>query len=117
MVLTDGGALSTATRSRRLTVNSVHEQGIDRLGGGLSIEALATDDGLIEAISANPCGADVLAVQWHPEWDAGQSAGSRAFFALLRMALRHGTAIRPGRPHATPFLRPPPATVASLRGH
>ena len=87
VTLTESGMLAAATGARRLTVNSVHQQGIDRLGGGLAIEALATDDGLVEAISARPCGADVLAVQWHPEWDPGQPS-SQAFFRLVGAALR-----------------------------
>ena len=86
--LNDAGLLAKATGRTRISVNSVHEQGIDRLGGGLSIEAIASDDGLIEAISARPCGADVLAVQWHPEWDVARSAESRAFFALVGNSLR-----------------------------
>lgn len=69
-------------------VNSVHEQGVDRLGSGLTVEAIASDDGLVEAVSARPCGGDVLAVQWHPEWDVAGCAPSRAFFDLFHRALR-----------------------------
>lgn len=86
--LHDGGLLARSTGRQRLSVNSVHEQGIDRLGAGLSVEATATDDGLIEAIRARPCGADVLAVQWHPEWDVDRSADGQAFFGLLGSSLR-----------------------------
>uniref|UniRef100_UPI0035C98E98 gamma-glutamyl-gamma-aminobutyrate hydrolase family protein n=1 Tax=uncultured Sphingomonas sp. TaxID=158754 RepID=UPI0035C98E98 len=111
VVLTDGGALSVATGSRHLTVNSVHEQGIDRLGRGLSIEALASDDELIEAFSATPCGGDVLAVQWHPEWDAGRSPGSRAFFTLIGQSLRRSV----GAPTVIPPF--PRHALGALRGH
>jgi putative glutamine amidotransferase len=90
--LNDAGLLARATGRHRMSVNSVHEQGIDRLGGGLSIEAVAADDGLVEAISARPCGADVLAVQWHPEWDVDRSAQSRAFFSLVGTSLRAASA-------------------------
>lgn len=82
------GRLATAIGQRQLSVNSVHEQGIDRLGDGLVVEAVATDDGLIEGISARPCGGDVVAVQWHPEWDVATSAASRAFFAMIGRSLR-----------------------------
>lgn len=85
--LVAGGVLATATGERRLTVNSVHQQSIDRLGQGLRVEATA-DDGVIEAIAAKPCGGDVIGVQWHPEWDVGESAASRAFFALIGTSLR-----------------------------
>jgi len=47
-------------------VNSIHHQGVERLGVGLSIEARA-DDGVVEAIR----GANenfLLGVQWHPEF-------------------------------------------------
>lgn len=85
--LVAGGVLSATTAEQRLSVNSVHRQGIDRLGAGLQVEALAADDGLVEAFSARPCGGDVLAVQWHPEWDAGRSPASRAFFGLIGKSL------------------------------
>ena len=77
-----------ATGARRLSVHSVHEQAIERLGSGLSVEALSSEDGVIEAVAARPCGGDVLAVQWHPEWDVDNSDGSRAFFTLIGRALR-----------------------------
>ena len=82
------GRLAAATGARRLTVNSVHEQAIDRLGIGLEVEALSAGDGVVEAIAARPCGAEVLAVQWHPEWDVATSAASRSFFGLIGAALR-----------------------------
>lgn len=94
--LADGGRLARATGTCRLSVNSVHQQGIDRLGCGLSVEARAVDDGLVEAVSARPCGAEVLGVQWHPEWEADRCANSRAFFALI------GDALRGGAPAPTP---------------
>lgn len=83
VALVDGGVLARITGAGRLTVNSVHEQGVDRLGAGLSVEAVATHDLLIEAIAGKACGAEVLAVQWHPEWDVGRSTASRAFFSHL----------------------------------
>lgn len=85
--LAEQGMLATATGERRLTVNSVHQQSIARLGTGLRVEATA-DDGVIEGISAKPCGGDVLGVQWHPEWDVADSAASQAFFALIGTSLR-----------------------------
>ncbi|SEN77148.1 putative glutamine amidotransferase [Sphingomonas gellani] len=118
--LSAGGRLSAATGVRRLTVNSVHEQGIDRLGGGLAVEAIASDDGLVEAISARPCGAPVLAVQWHPEWNAGQSVGGRAFFALVREALHDAVARRPVGGRTTGALHHAPRrgpSARQLRGH
>lgn len=91
VTLTDGGVLRDAIGRDRLTVNSVHFQGIDRLGDGLSVEARAPD-GVVEAVSAQVNGAPVLAVQWHPEWRTDGNADSQAFFRLLGDALRGGRA-------------------------
>ena len=81
------GRLSAALGADHATVNSVHFQGIDRLGAGLRIEATAPD-GLVEAISAEVNGAPVVAVQWHPEWQTAANPRSRLFFELLGRALR-----------------------------
>jgi putative glutamine amidotransferase len=83
------GLLDSAMPARRLNVISVHRQGIDRLGDGLTAEAHATD-GLVEAVSAHPCGGPVLGVQWHPEWDVAYSAPSQAFFQLVGDLIRNG---------------------------
>lgn len=85
--LTAGGILASAFGRDRLRVNSVHYQGLDRLGEGLAVEARAPD-GLIEAVSARVNGAPIIAVQWHPEWRAAENPDSRAFFALMGRALR-----------------------------
>ncbi|MES3153046.1 gamma-glutamyl-gamma-aminobutyrate hydrolase family protein [Sphingomonas faeni] len=89
VVLQTGGVLETVMAQSSVSVTSVHRQGIDQLGTGLNVEAIATDDGLIEAFSARPCGGDVVAVQWHPEWDVAISGASRAFFSLIGRSLRH----------------------------
>ncbi len=88
VTLVEDGILATSIGKTRVVVNSVHEQGIDRLGTGLAIEAVASDDGLVEAFSATPCGAPVVAVQWHPEWKVDASAEGHAFFRLIGDALR-----------------------------
>jgi putative glutamine amidotransferase len=87
VVLTDGGLLSRSIGHRRITVNSIHEQGVARLGSGLRVEAIAPDDGLVEAVAADAGDAAVLAVQWHPECDLEAPAGA-SFFTLLGAALR-----------------------------
>lgn len=85
--LSAGGMLAQAFGKPELTVNSVHFQGVGKLAPGLDVEALAPD-GLIEAYSARPNGAPVVAVQWHPEWDAATNPDSAAFFRLLGRAMR-----------------------------
>ena len=52
---------------REMMVNSLHGQGIDRLGEGLQVEAVC-DDGQIEAVSVIGAKAFALGVQWHPEY-------------------------------------------------
>jgi putative glutamine amidotransferase len=85
--LESGGWLASAYGKPALDVNSVHYQGIGRLADGLSVEARAPD-GLIEAYSARPNGAPLLAVQWHPEWGTEKDPDSQTYFHLLGKALR-----------------------------
>jgi putative glutamine amidotransferase len=47
---------------------SHHHQGVDRVGGGLCVSAIAAGDGLVEAVEL-PERSFVLGVQWHPEAD------------------------------------------------
>jgi len=85
--LAPGGILARAYGRDRLAVNSVHYQAIGRLGEGLTVEATAPD-GLVEAVSARPNGAPVVAVQWHPEWRVDANPDSQTFFALMGRLLR-----------------------------
>jgi len=87
VALTPNGLLSRGLGVDRLLVNSVHFQGVGRLGDGLTVEARAPD-GVVEAVSAKVNGAPVLAVQWHPEWRTADNPDSQAFFHLLGQALR-----------------------------
>jgi putative glutamine amidotransferase len=87
VALEAGGVLQRAYERDALDVVSVHYQGVDKLGAGLSVEARAPD-GVVEAISAEVNGAQVLAVQWHPEWKAHENPESQTFFKLLGRALR-----------------------------
>ncbi|MEZ4742647.1 MAG: type 1 glutamine amidotransferase [Bdellovibrionota bacterium] len=53
------------------TINSVHHQAIKDLGENLQIEALSSEDNIIEAIKLKQNNDDdpwCLAVQWHPEF-------------------------------------------------
>ncbi|MHA6491681.1 gamma-glutamyl-gamma-aminobutyrate hydrolase family protein [Pseudomonas borbori] len=70
-----------------IIVNSLHGQGIDRLGEGLQALAHA-EDGLIEAIHAPALGQFMLAVQWHPEWRAAENPDSVAIFQAFGDACR-----------------------------
>ncbi|MBU6498800.1 MAG: gamma-glutamyl-gamma-aminobutyrate hydrolase family protein, partial [Rhodospirillales bacterium] len=65
--LTAGGWLHRLAGTAELAVNSLHNQGIDRLAPGLVVEAVAPD-GTIEAVR-RPGGGFAAGVQWHPEYD------------------------------------------------
>jgi putative glutamine amidotransferase len=75
------GRLAAILGASSVEVNSLHEQGIDRLGDGLQVEARASD-GLIEAFSVK--GARfAMGVQWHPEWQiASNPVGLRLLGAF-----------------------------------
>ena len=62
-----GGVMSRLFAERYSRINSLHQQGIDALGLGLDVEAVALD-GQIEAVSVAGAPSFALAVQWHPEW-------------------------------------------------
>lgn len=88
ITLKPGGQLSMwHPETARFDVNSVHFQGTERLGSGLVVEAVA-DDGLVEAISARPCGGEVIGVQWHPEWRTSGDPFSRRYFQHFGEAIR-----------------------------
>jgi putative glutamine amidotransferase len=63
--------------SPRVTVNSIHHQGIKRIAPGFDIEAWSYPDGVPEAIrrSAHQGRGYIAATQWHPEFRArGESS-------------------------------------------
>ena len=85
--LEPGGLLRSLVGTDRLTVNSLHEQGIERLGDGLAVEARAPD-GVIEAFRLMQSSSFAVGVQWHPEWQAMRNPFSRALFAAFGRAAR-----------------------------
>ncbi|MEQ1667060.1 MAG: gamma-glutamyl-gamma-aminobutyrate hydrolase family protein [Sulfuriferula sp.] len=80
-----GGKLAEMTGCSEFMVNSLHGQGIDRLGTGLVAEAYAPD-GLIEAVSVAGAKTFALAVQWHPEWDVLNTPPYLAIFRAFGAA-------------------------------
>jgi putative glutamine amidotransferase len=71
----------------QIRVNSLHWQGIERLGRDLVVEARAPD-GLIEGFQVRNSPRFAVAVQWHPEWRAMSNPFSRALFAAFGDASR-----------------------------
>jgi len=82
-----GGLLAKATGVESVMVNSLHSQGVNRLGEGLEIEAVA-DDGLVEAFHVKDAPGFTLAVQWHPEWKVEENPVSLAIFKAFGDACR-----------------------------
>jgi putative glutamine amidotransferase len=66
--LAPGSAFAQWAGGARAQVNSLHAQGIKRLGRGLAAEAFAPD-GLVEGVRATQARAFAFGVQWHPEWE------------------------------------------------
>ena len=87
VVLEPGGLLRALADTERVRVNSLHWQGIERLGQGLAVEARAPD-GLIEAFRVQTAACFALAVQWHPEWKVMENPFSHALFAAFGAACR-----------------------------
>ena len=85
--LIPGGVLAGLAGTTKVTVNSLHSQAIDRLGHGLTAEAVAPD-GLIEAVSVDHARAFAVAVQWHPEWRVMDNPFSLAMFQAFGDAAR-----------------------------
>ncbi|HLG86445.1 MAG TPA: gamma-glutamyl-gamma-aminobutyrate hydrolase family protein [Alphaproteobacteria bacterium] len=83
---TPGGLLAKLIGSESAIVNSVHAQGVDRVGAGLAVEAVA-EDGQVEAIRVEDAPAFALGVQWHPEHRHAENPVSQAIFAAFADAI------------------------------
>ena len=95
VVLEKGGLLQDiAGGSERIQVNSLHSQGIARLGPSLVVEARSATDGLIEAFHVRDAQRFAVAVQWHPEWKVMSNPFSRALFAAFGAASRECAAAK-----------------------
>jgi putative glutamine amidotransferase len=79
--LTPGCWLHRLAGAREIAVNSLHNQGIDRLAPSLVADGVAPD-GTIEAVHAVSAGFAV-GVQWHPEYDWERDIVSRRIFELF----------------------------------
>jgi putative glutamine amidotransferase len=87
VTLNAGGRLDRILGVDKMMVNSIHGQGLDRLGAGLSVEAQAPD-GLVEAVSIEGAKAFALGVQWHPEWKVMENPQYLAIFKAFGDACR-----------------------------
>ncbi len=89
--LVAGSWLHRLAGMTEVAVNSLHNQGIDRLGRGLVVDAIAPD-GTIEAVHVEASAGFAAGVQWHPEYDFETDALSRRIFMSFGEAVRdrHG---------------------------
>ncbi len=85
--VTLSGTLERIAGARTIKVNSLHGQGIDRLGDRLIAEAIAPD-GQIEGARVKDARAFALGVQWHPEWRFWENDFSKRLFAAFGEAMR-----------------------------
>lgn len=90
------GSLRAIAGKEREMVNSLHGQGIARLGRGLRVEATAPD-GLVEAVRLDDDGRFLLAVQWHPEWKVTENPFYLGIFQAFGAACRARAAHRDGQ--------------------
>lgn len=85
--LAPGGLMRRLLGRDTVMVNSLHNEGIDRLAPGLAIEG-AAPDGTVEAVRVADATGWTLGCQWHPEADAETDESSRAIFRAFGDAVR-----------------------------
>ena len=90
------GSLRDIAGADTAMVNSLHGQGIARLGRGLRVEATAPD-GLVEAVRLDDEERFLLAVQWHPEWKVADNPFYLGTFQAFGAACRARAAHRDGQ--------------------
>jgi putative glutamine amidotransferase len=95
---TPGGLFQALTGKDEMMVNSLHGQGVDRLGEGLVVEA-TSPDGVIEGLRYADDTQFVVGVQWHAEWQPEQHALSAALYTAFGEAARARAARRAVSPH------------------
>ena len=82
-----GSWLHRLAGATEIAVNSLHNQGIDRLAPRLIAEGTAPD-GTIEAVQVADAPGFAVGVQWHPEYDFQTDAVSRRIFEAFADAVR-----------------------------
>lgn len=88
VVLEPDSVLAQVLAVDSLSVSSYHHQALDRVGNDLRVVARASD-GVVEALEYE--GAELLAVQWHPEDTSATDERQHALFAWLVERARRRT--------------------------
>lgn len=93
VALTPDGLFARVTGQAEMMVNSLHQQGIDRLAPGLVVEATAPD-GQIEGIRLADGPGFAIGTQWHPEWRFWENPAYAALLSTFGDAVRAYAASR-----------------------
>ena len=91
--LTPGGLFQALTGQDEMMVNSLHGQGIERLGEGLVVEATSPDD-VVEGLRYDDDAHFIVGVQWHAEWQPDKHVLSGALYTAFGEAARARAARR-----------------------
>ena len=84
--LVAGGVFERLLGQQAIRVNSLHGQGISRLGERVVVEGVA-EDGTIEAIRISGASGFALGVQWHAEYEAQRNPINRKLFQAFGEAV------------------------------
>ena len=94
--LTPRGMFQSLVGQDEMMVNSLHGQGVDRLGAGLVVEAMSPD-GVIEGLRYDDETQFIVGVQWHAEWQPEVHTLSGALYTAFGKAARARAARRASR--------------------
>ena len=100
VILSKGGLFANIAghagiEGNKVTVNSLHGQGLNRVADGLVVEA-RSEDGVVEGISMPDAPGLVIGVQWHAEYRPENHAFNRALFKAFGNAARQRASARLG---------------------
>ncbi|MEZ7813605.1 MAG: gamma-glutamyl-gamma-aminobutyrate hydrolase family protein [Paracoccaceae bacterium] len=87
VTLREGGVFHKLIEETLVETNSLHGQGIAKVGQNVVIDGHATD-GTPEALYIKDAPGFTLAVQWHPEWRADIDPVSRPLFHAFGQAVK-----------------------------
>jgi len=87
VTFTEGGVFHRLMGAREVMTNTLHGQGIVRVGRRVIIDGHAPD-GTPEAIYIEGAKGFAMGVQWHPEWNAANDPVSRPLFQNFGDAAR-----------------------------
>nr|WP_321510560.1 gamma-glutamyl-gamma-aminobutyrate hydrolase family protein [uncultured Celeribacter sp.] len=94
--LSEGGVFAKLLGASEVMTNTLHGQGIKKPGARIVVDGYAPD-GTPEAIYVKDAPGFTLAVQWHPEWRAGQDPVSRPLFEAFGAAVHEFSAAHRAR--------------------